>query len=45
MGAGQVVEVVREVPQDGTPVVLLLGSEKIAERREVVDRPRLQVPV
>ena len=45
VGADQVVEVVREVPQGGRPVVLLLCREQIEEGREVVDRPRLQVPV
>ncbi|MZE55714.1 hypothetical protein GTY86_31445 [Streptomyces sp. SID5770] len=45
VGARQVVEVVREVPQDGTPVVLLHGRERIEEGREVVDRPRSQMPV
>ncbi|MFF0560883.1 hypothetical protein [Streptomyces sp. NPDC004266] len=39
------VEVVREVSQDGTPVVLLHGRERIEESREVVDRTRLQVLV
>ncbi|RST23028.1 hypothetical protein EF908_13240 [Streptomyces sp. WAC04770] len=45
VGAGQVVEVVCEVPHDGTPVVLPHGRERIKEGREVVDRPRSQVPV
>ncbi|MEW1718566.1 hypothetical protein [Streptomyces sp. NPDC093109] len=46
VGAGQVVEVVREVSQHGRPVVLLLNREQCAEGGEVVvGRARSQVPV